>query len=189
VQKRKLGKSGLEVSAIGLGCMGMSWSYGPPKDKQEMIMLVRAAVERGITFFDTAAVYGPFLNEELVGEALAPFRGQVVIATKFGWEAKPNEGGKWSALNSRPEHIKQVAEASLKLITRVNLPGRPRKIQAGKPCEELLFMARAMCVLRSAPTRASSSRRIPSSGCPQPVCAGRTFGISGVSMRSVSQPQ
>jgi aryl-alcohol dehydrogenase-like predicted oxidoreductase len=113
MQKRKLGKSGLEVSAIGLGCMGMSWSYGPPKDKQEMISLLRAAVERGVTFFDTAEVYGPLLNEELVGEALAPFRGRVVIATKFGWEANPDDGGKWNALNSRPEHIKQVAEASL----------------------------------------------------------------------------
>jgi aryl-alcohol dehydrogenase-like predicted oxidoreductase len=113
MQKRKLGNSNLEVSAIGFGCMGMSWSYGPPKEKQEMISLLRAAVERGVTFFDTAEVYGPFLNEELVGEALAPFRGQVVIATKFGWEANPNDGGKWSALNSRPEHIKQVADASL----------------------------------------------------------------------------
>jgi aryl-alcohol dehydrogenase-like predicted oxidoreductase len=113
MQKRKLGKSNLEVSAIGFGCMGMSWSYGPPKDKQEMISVLRAAVERGVTFFDTAEVYGPFLNEELAGEALAPFRGQVVIATKFGWEANPNDGGKWNALNSRPEHIKQVAEASL----------------------------------------------------------------------------
>ncbi len=116
MQKRRLGKSGLEVSAIGLGCMGMSWSYGPPKDKQEMITLLHAAVERGISFFDTAEVYGPFLNEELVGEALAPFRGFVVIATKFGWEANPNDGGKWNALNSRPEHIKQVAEASLKRL-------------------------------------------------------------------------
>ncbi|HEX4228405.1 MAG TPA: aldo/keto reductase [Bryobacteraceae bacterium] len=116
MQKRKLGKSGLEVSAVGLGCMGMSWSYGPPKDKQEMITLLRAAVERGITFFDTAEVYGPLLNEELVGEALAPFRGQVVIATKFGWEANPNDGGKWNALNSRPEHIKQVAEESLRRL-------------------------------------------------------------------------
>ena len=116
MQKRTLGKNGLEVSAIGLGCMGMSWSYGPPKDKQEMIALIRAAVERGITFFDTAEVYGPLSNEELVGEALAPFRGQVVIATKFGWEADPNNSGKWTALNSRPEHIKQVAEGSLKRL-------------------------------------------------------------------------
>ena len=116
MQKRKLGKSNLEVSAIGLGCMGMSWSYGPPKEKPEMISLLRSAVERGITFFDTAEVYGPFHNEELVGEALAPFRGQVTIATKFGWDANPGDGGKWTALNSRPEHIKQVAEASLRRL-------------------------------------------------------------------------
>jgi aryl-alcohol dehydrogenase-like predicted oxidoreductase len=116
MQKRKLGKSGLEVSAIGFGCMGMSWSYGPPKDKQEMISVLHAAVDWGVTFFDTAEVYGPFLNEELVGEALAPFREKVVIATKFGWEANPNDGGKWNALNSRPEHIKQVAEQSLKRL-------------------------------------------------------------------------
>ena len=116
MEKRKLGGGGLEVSALGLGCMGMSWSYGPPKDKQEMISLIRAAVDQGVTFFDTAEVYGPLLNEELVGEALEPFRGKVVIATKFGWEANPNDGGKWSALNSRPEHIKQVADASLKRL-------------------------------------------------------------------------
>ena len=113
MQKRKLGKGGLDVSAIGLGCMGMSWSYGPPKDKQEMIALIRAAVERGITFFDTAEVYGPLTNEELVGEALAPFRGKVVIATKFGWEPNLSDSNKWTALNSRPEHIKQAAEGSL----------------------------------------------------------------------------
>ena len=106
----------LEVSAIGLGCMGMSWSYGPPKDKQAMISLLHAAVDRGVTFFDTAEVYGPLVNEELVGEGLAPFRGKVVIATKFGWEANPNDGGKWNALNSRPEQIKRVAEASLKRL-------------------------------------------------------------------------
>ena len=116
MQKRRLGKSNLEVSAIGLGCMGMSWSYGPPKDKQEMTSLLHAAVERGVTFFDTAEVYGPLLNEELVGEALAPFRGKVVIATKFGWEANPEDVGKWNALNSHPEHIKQVAEGSLKRL-------------------------------------------------------------------------
>jgi aryl-alcohol dehydrogenase-like predicted oxidoreductase len=116
MQKRKLGKNGLEVSALGLGCMGMSFGYGPAKDKQEMISLLHTAVERGITFFDTAEVYGPLVNEELVGEALAPFRGKVVIATKFGWEANASEGGKWSALNSRPEHIKQVAEESLKRL-------------------------------------------------------------------------
>jgi aryl-alcohol dehydrogenase-like predicted oxidoreductase len=116
MQKRKLGTSNLEVSAIGLGCMGMSFGYGPAGDKQEMISLIRAAVERGVTFFDTAEVYGPFTNEELVGEALAPFRGKVVIATKFGWEANPADGGKWTSLNSLPEHIKKVAEASLKRL-------------------------------------------------------------------------
>ncbi len=116
MQKRQLGQSGLEVSALGLGCMGMSWSYGAPKDKQAMIALLHAAVERGVTFFDTAEVYGPFTNEELVGEALQPFRGKVFIATKFGWEANPGDSSRWSALNSRPEHIKQVAEASLKRL-------------------------------------------------------------------------
>jgi aryl-alcohol dehydrogenase-like predicted oxidoreductase len=116
MQKRKLGKSNLEVSAIGLGCMGMSFGYGPAADKQEMISVIRSAVERGVTFFDTAEVYGPFMNEELVGEALAPFRGQVVIATKFGWEPNPDDGGKWTSLNSRPEHIEKVAEASLKRL-------------------------------------------------------------------------
>src|SRR4051812_14432621 len=116
MQKRKLGQAGLEVSAIGLGCMGMSWSYGPAKDKQEMTALLRAAVERGLTFFDTAELYGPFANEELVGEALAPFRGDVVIATKFGWMPGPNDSNRWSVLNSRPEHIKEVAEGSLKRL-------------------------------------------------------------------------
>ena len=112
-----MGKSGLEVSALGLGCMGMSFGYGPPKDKQEMISLLRTAVERGVTFFDTAEVYGPFTNEELVGEALAPFRGQVVIATKFGFDLDPiDRRMKGAGLNSRPEHIKQVAEGSLKRL-------------------------------------------------------------------------
>jgi len=111
MEKRKLGKSNLEVSAIGLGCMGMSFGYGPAADKQEMISLIRATVERGVTFFDTAEVYGPFTNEELVGEALAPFRKQVVIATKFGFDLAAFPG-----LYSRPEHIKQVAEASLKRL-------------------------------------------------------------------------
>jgi aryl-alcohol dehydrogenase-like predicted oxidoreductase len=115
MQKRKLGKSDLEVSAIGLGCMGMSFSYGPPKDKQEMISVIRAAVERGVTFFDTAEVYGPFTNEELVGEALAPFRGKVAIATKFGFKLDPNTG-KQAGLDSRPANIKEVAEASLKRL-------------------------------------------------------------------------
>src|SRR6266516_1037763 len=115
MQKRKLGKSKLEVSAIGLGCMGMSFGYGPPADKQAMISLIRSAVERGVTFFDTAEVYGPFTNEELVGEALAPFRRQVVIATKFGWKLDP-QTGKGVGLDSRPEHIKEVADASLKRL-------------------------------------------------------------------------
>jgi aryl-alcohol dehydrogenase-like predicted oxidoreductase len=114
MKKRKLGNSGLEVSAIGLGCMGMSFGFGPAKDKQEMISLIRAAVEKGVTFFDTAEVYGPFTNEELVGEALAPLREQVVIATKFGFNIDPNgTQHQQPPLNSRPEHIKEVAEASL----------------------------------------------------------------------------
>ncbi|MBW4594219.1 MAG: aldo/keto reductase [Brasilonema angustatum HA4187-MV1] len=120
MQKRKLGNSNLEVSAIGLGCMGMSFSYGPPKDTQEMTALLRSAVDRGVTFFDTAEVYGPFLNEELVGEALAPLRDQVVIATKFGFDISPNSdprGMKGSpGLNSRPEHIKEAVEGSLKRL-------------------------------------------------------------------------
>jgi len=115
MQKRKLGKSNLEVSAIGLGCMGMSFGYGPPKDKPEMISLIRAAFERGVTFFDTAEVYGPFTNEELVGEALAPFRGRVVIATKFAFKLDPATG-KQAGLDSRPEHIKQVADACLRRL-------------------------------------------------------------------------
>jgi aryl-alcohol dehydrogenase-like predicted oxidoreductase len=115
MQKRKLGKSGLEVSAIGLGCMGMSSGYGPPADKKEMVTLIRSAVELGVTFFDTAEVYGPFINEELVGEALSPFKEQVVIATKFGWKPSAKDG-KWTELDSRPEHIRQVAEASLKRL-------------------------------------------------------------------------
>ena len=112
MQKRKLGNSNLEVSAIGLGCMGLSFGYGPATDKQEGIRLIQSAVERGVTFFDTAEAYGPFTNEELVGEALAPFRDQVVIATKFGFES----GNAQTSLNSRPEHIREVAEASLKRL-------------------------------------------------------------------------
>jgi aryl-alcohol dehydrogenase-like predicted oxidoreductase len=115
MKKRKLGNSGLEVSALGFGCMGMSFGYGPAGDTQEMISVVHAAVDRGVTFFDTAEVYGPFTNEELVGEALSPFRGKVVIATKFGFKLDPNTG-KQAGLDSRPEHIKQVAEASLKRL-------------------------------------------------------------------------
>ena len=116
MKKRKLGKSNLEVSALGLGCMGMSWSYGPAKDRQAMISLLRGAVERGVTFFDTAEVYGPLANEELVGEALAPLRRQVVIATKFGCAPAPGDRERWSALNSRPEHIKEAVEGSLKRL-------------------------------------------------------------------------
>jgi aryl-alcohol dehydrogenase-like predicted oxidoreductase len=120
MQKRKLGKSDLEVSALGLGCMGMSFSYGPPKDKQEMIRLLHAAVERGVTFFDTAEVYGPFTNEELVGEGLEPFRGRVAIATKFGFDLSPSRDPRGMAgspgLDSRPDHIKQAVEGSLKRL-------------------------------------------------------------------------
>lgn len=116
MKKRKLGKSNLEVSALGLGCMGMSFGYGSPKDKKEMIELIHAAVDRGVTFFDTAEVYGPFTNEELVGEALAPFRGKVVIATKFGFKPATEGDVRWDQLDSRPAHIKQVAEASLKRL-------------------------------------------------------------------------
>jgi aryl-alcohol dehydrogenase-like predicted oxidoreductase len=116
MKTRVLGTSGLEVSAIGLGCMGMSFSYGPAKDRQEMVSLIRTAVKGGVTFFDTAEVYGPFTNEELVGEALAPFREEVVIATKFGFDLDPDGGPQWVGLNSRPEHIKEVAEASLRRV-------------------------------------------------------------------------
>src|SRR6187200_3188582 len=116
ISKRKLGNSGLEVSAIGLGCMGMSFGLGPAADKKEMIALMRKAVEKGVTFFDTAEVYGPFTNEELVGEALAPLRNEVVIATKFGWKPNGDGSGKWQELDSRPEHIKKVCEASLKRL-------------------------------------------------------------------------
>ena len=116
MEKRKLGKSGLEVSALGLGCMGMSFGYGPPQDKKEMIAIIRAAVEKGVNFFDTAEVYGPFINEELVGEALAPFKDEVIIATKFGFNLDPDDGFKMKGLNSRPENIRKVAEASLKRL-------------------------------------------------------------------------
>src|SRR5260370_1076032 len=117
MQKRTLGKNSLEVSALGLGCMGMSFGYGPAADRQEMIALIRAAVDRGVTFFDTAEVYGPLSNEELVGEALAPFRGRVVIATKFGFKLKPNGESGFVGLDSRPGHVKNVAEGSLKRLT------------------------------------------------------------------------
>ena len=136
MEKRKLGKSNLEVSAIGLGCMGMSFGYGPPADRQEMISLIRSAVERGITFFDTAEGYGPFTNEELVGEALAPFRGQVVLATKFGFKFGPK--GEQIGLDSRPEHIKDVAEASLKRLRTgvINLFYQHR-VDPGVPIEDV----------------------------------------------------
>ncbi len=126
--KRTLGKSGLEVSALGLGCMGMSFSYGPPKDKQEMTALLRAAVERGITFFDTAEVYGPYINEELVGEALAPFRKQLVIATKFGFQINAENSAPGApGLNSRPEQIKRAVEGSLRRLKTevIDLLGPP----------------------------------------------------------------
>src|SRR6202046_288001 len=116
MQTRTLGESGLEVSALGLGCMGLSFGLGPATEKSEAIKLIRAAVERGVTFFDTAEVYGPYTNEEVVGEALAPFRQDVVIATKFGFEPDPGNDGKWTAPNSRPDHIRQVVDASLKRL-------------------------------------------------------------------------
>jgi aryl-alcohol dehydrogenase-like predicted oxidoreductase len=138
MQKRKLGNSKLEVSALGLGCMGMSFGLGPPADKKEMIALIRSAVERGVTFFDTAEVYGPFTNEELVGEALAPFREQVVIATKFGFAPNSDDGGKWTALDSRPEHIKQAAEGSLKrLKTDVIDLYYQHRVDANVPIEDV----------------------------------------------------
>jgi aryl-alcohol dehydrogenase-like predicted oxidoreductase len=136
MQKRKLGESGLEVSAIGLGCMGMSFSYGPPKDKQEMISLIRSAVERGVTFFDTAEAYGPFRNEELVGEALVPMRERVVIATKFGFKFGPK--GEQIGLDSRPEHIKEVADGSLKrLRTDVIDLFYQHRVDPGVPIEDV----------------------------------------------------
>jgi aryl-alcohol dehydrogenase-like predicted oxidoreductase len=138
MQKRKLGKSNLEVSAMGLGCMGMSFGYGPPHDKQEMISLIRSAVERGFTFFDTAEVYGPFTNEELVGEALSPYRVKVVIATKFGFKPASTDQSRWSELDSRPEHIKQVADGSLKrLRTDVIDLFYQHRVDPGVPIEDV----------------------------------------------------
>jgi len=138
MQKRRLGKSNLEVSALGLGCMGMSFSYGAPKDKNEMIALIRAAVDRGITFFDTAEVYGPFTNEELLGEALAPVRDRVVIATKFGFKLNPDGSPGWQGLNSRPEHIQQAVEGSLKRLgtDRIDLCYQHR-VDPGVPIEDV----------------------------------------------------
>src|SRR5438874_12838542 len=138
MRKRKLGKSNLEVSAIGFGCMGLSFGLGPPVEKKEGISLIRAAVERGVTFFDTAEVYGPFTNEELVGEALAPFRNQVAIATKFGWAPNPEDGGKWTVLDSRPEHIREAAEGSLKrLRTNVIDLYYQHRVDPNVPIEEV----------------------------------------------------
>src|SRR6202051_3839612 len=137
MQKRKLGKSNLEVPALGLGCMGMSFGYGPAADKREMISLIRTAVEGGVTFFDTAEVYGPYTNEELVGEALAPFRDQVVIATKFGFKIDPKTGQQ-AGLDSRPQHIKEVAEASLKrLKTNVIDLFYQHRVDPGVPIEDV----------------------------------------------------
>ena len=142
MQKRKLGNGNLEVSAIGLGCMGMSFSYGPPKDRREMTALLHAAVDRGITFFDTAEVYGPYANEDLVGEALAPFRKQVAIATKFGFDLNPDRdprGMKGApGLNSKPEHIKEAVEGSLKRLRveaidlLLSAPCRPCRADRGR---------------------------------------------------------
>src|SRR5437763_1473565 len=138
MRKRKLGKSNLEVSAIGFGCMGLSFGLGPPVERKEGISLIRAAVERGVTFFDTAEVYGPFTNEELVGEALAPFRNQVAIATKFGWAPNPEDGGKWTALDSRPEHIREAAEGSLmRLRTNVIDLYYQHRVDPNVPIEEV----------------------------------------------------
>ncbi len=137
MQKRTLGKSGLEVSALGLGCMGLSFGLGPATEKSEAIRLIRAAVEQGVTFFDTAEVYGPFVNEEVVGEALAPFRNDVVIATKFGFAPDPNNDGKWTATDSRPDHIQQVVEGSLKRLQTdtIDLLYQHR-VDPGTPIEE-----------------------------------------------------
>ncbi len=171
MQGRKLGNSNLEVSALGLGCMGMSSAYGPAANKQEMIALIRAAVDRGVTFFDTAEAYGPFVNEELVGEALAPVRNTVVIATKFGFDIDPDTGERGAGLNSRPEHIKVVAEASLRRL-RVDVidlfyqhrvdPAVPIEDVAGA-VKELIAQGRSDTSV--SPNRASSrfAARTPSS--------------------------
>jgi len=137
MQKRVLGKSGLEVSALGLGCMGLSFGLGPATEKSEAVKLIRAAVERGVTFFDTAEVYGPYVNEEVVGEALAPFRRNVVIATKFGFATDPGNAGKWTATNSRPDHIKQAVDGSLKRLQTdtIDLLYQHR-VDANTPIEE-----------------------------------------------------
>ena len=137
MQTRKLGKSGLEVSALGLGCMGLSFGLGPATEKSKAVQLIRDAVERGVTFFDTAEVYGPYINEEVVGEALAPVRNNVVIATKFGFEPDPNNGGKWTATNSRPDHIRQVVEGSLKRLRTDSIDLLyQHRVDANTPIEE-----------------------------------------------------
>lgn len=178
MHKRTLGKSGLEVSALGLGCMGMSFSYGPPKDKQEMIALLRAAVERGITFFDTAEVYGPFINEELVGEALAPLRDRVVIATKFGFDTSVDpramKGGT-PGLNSRPAHIKAVAEASLKrLRTEVIDLFYQHRVDPDVPIEEVAGAVKELIAagkVRHFGLSEASARTIRRAHSVQPVAA------------------
>src|SRR6266568_3015604 len=172
MQKRKLGKSNLEVSAIGLGCMGMSFGYGPAHDKQEMISLLRAAVERGVTFFDTAEVYGPFTNEELVGEGLAPFRGQVVIATKFGFKFGPK--GEQIGLDSRPEHIKQVADGSLKrLRTDVIDLFYQHRVDPGVPIEDVAGAVKELI-------HQGKVKRFGLSQHPPSLHAGRAQGESGL---------
>ena len=162
MQKRLLGNSDLEVSAVGLGCMGMSFSYGPPKDKQEMISLLRSAVERGVTFFDTAEVYGPFTNEELVGEALAPFREQVVIATKFGFVVNADGSPGWAGLNSKPDHIRQVVDASLKRL-RVDVIDLlyQHRVDREVPIEDVAGTVK----LSAATFSASCSARLAPSAC------------------------
>jgi aryl-alcohol dehydrogenase-like predicted oxidoreductase len=142
MQTRKLGNSNLEVSALGLGCMGMSCSYSPVPDRNEMISLLRGAVERGVTFFDTAEVYGPFMNEELLGEALAPFRRKVVIATKFVWAPASSAETRWSRLNSRPEHIRQAAEGSLKRL-RVDAIDLYTSTELTRTCRLKMWRARS----------------------------------------------
>jgi aryl-alcohol dehydrogenase-like predicted oxidoreductase len=160
METRKLGNSNLEVSALGLGCMGMSVGYGPASDKKEMISLIRTAVERGVTFFDTAEAYGPFTNEELVGEALAPLRDQVAIATKFGCKPDPNGGPalntRWTAQNSRPEHVKEVAEASLKrLKTDVIDLFYQHRVDPNVPIEDVAGAVKDLMVAVNPPVSAS----------------------------------
>ena len=162
MQKRKLGNSNLEVSALGLGCMGMSFSYGPPKDKQEMIKLLHAAVDRGITFFDTAEVYGPFTNEELLGEGLAPYKGKVAIATKFGFNLNQDGSPGWQGLNSRPERIKQVADASLERlrIDSIDLFYQHR-VDPGVPIEDVAGAVKDLDRMRARSSTSACLKRRP----------------------------